>query len=185
MSRVNGRGPCWLPDTGAIYSMRPNSRHRVVAGIRSAPRFFVRIGPVHHYQEEVAHAVNSANSNVHHSAGDRYGVRPGLGFGAQPVAITLNGTQAVCAPGREATSCRLNDVLQIVDGAGMFANAGGSLRNERARRWTCTCTTMFVSCCRCSPTSALRSYETRVPVRRRNFLGSSSRSETVRRMALA
>lgn len=39
--------------------------------------------------------------------------------------------RAVCAPaGGSAASCRVNDVLTVVGGAGIFANATGSLRNQ-------------------------------------------------------
>ena len=39
--------------------------------------------------------------------------------------------RAVCAPaGSGPAVCRVNDVLTIVSGTGVFANAGGSLRNH-------------------------------------------------------
>ena len=39
--------------------------------------------------------------------------------------------RAVCAPaGANPATCRVNDVLTIVSGTGVFANAGGSLRNH-------------------------------------------------------
>jgi len=39
--------------------------------------------------------------------------------------------RAVCAPaGPDPNVCRVNDVLDIVSGNGIFANAGGSLRNH-------------------------------------------------------
>ena len=39
--------------------------------------------------------------------------------------------RAVCAPaGSGPAVCRVNDVLTIVSGTGMFANAAGSLRNH-------------------------------------------------------
>jgi hypothetical protein len=39
--------------------------------------------------------------------------------------------QAVCAPaGKNGAVCRVNDVLTIVDGDGIFENATGSLRNH-------------------------------------------------------
>jgi hypothetical protein len=39
--------------------------------------------------------------------------------------------RAVCAPaGTDPNVCHVNDVLQIVSGTGIFANAGGSLRNH-------------------------------------------------------
>ena len=39
--------------------------------------------------------------------------------------------RAVCAPaGKDAGTCRVNDVLSVVSGTGVFANAGGSLRNH-------------------------------------------------------
>ena len=43
----------------------------------------------------------------------------------------LTRDRAVCAPaGADPTTCRVNDVLTIVDGTGIFANAGGALRNH-------------------------------------------------------
>ena len=39
--------------------------------------------------------------------------------------------RAVCAvAGKNAGTCRVNDVLSVVNGTGVFANAGGSLRNH-------------------------------------------------------
>ena len=39
--------------------------------------------------------------------------------------------RAVCAvAGKDAGTCRVNDVLNVVSGTGVFANAGGSLRNH-------------------------------------------------------
>jgi hypothetical protein len=39
--------------------------------------------------------------------------------------------RAVCAPaGRDPNVCRVNDVLHVVSGTGIFANASGSLRNH-------------------------------------------------------
>jgi hypothetical protein len=39
--------------------------------------------------------------------------------------------RAVCAPsGNDPAVCRVNDVLRIVEGDGVFTNAGGSLRNH-------------------------------------------------------
>lgn len=38
--------------------------------------------------------------------------------------------RAVCAPGSDATACRVNDVLAVVAGGGAFANAGGRLHNH-------------------------------------------------------
>lgn len=39
--------------------------------------------------------------------------------------------RAVCAvAGKDAGTCRVNDVLSVVSGTGVFANAGGSLRNH-------------------------------------------------------
>jgi hypothetical protein len=39
--------------------------------------------------------------------------------------------RAVCAPaGRDPNVCRVNDVLRVVRGTGIFVNAGGSLRNH-------------------------------------------------------
>ena len=39
--------------------------------------------------------------------------------------------RAVCAPaGSNPAVCRVNDVLTIVSGTGVFANANGSLRNH-------------------------------------------------------
>ena len=39
--------------------------------------------------------------------------------------------RAVCAPaGANPATCRVNDVLTIVEGAGIFANANGTLRNH-------------------------------------------------------
>jgi hypothetical protein len=43
----------------------------------------------------------------------------------------LTHDRAVCAPaGRNPATCHVNDVLTIVDGTGVFANANGSLRNH-------------------------------------------------------
>jgi hypothetical protein len=43
----------------------------------------------------------------------------------------ITSDQAVCAPaGKDPASCRVNDVLTIVSGTGVFANAEGSLRNH-------------------------------------------------------
>jgi len=39
--------------------------------------------------------------------------------------------RAVCAPaGKDAGTCRVNDVLNVVSGTGVFANAGGKLTNH-------------------------------------------------------
>lgn len=39
--------------------------------------------------------------------------------------------RAVCAPsGPDASRCRVNDVLSVVSGTGVFANAEGSIRNH-------------------------------------------------------
>jgi hypothetical protein len=39
--------------------------------------------------------------------------------------------RAVCAPaGQDAMSCRLNDVMVVVGGSGIFANANGKIRNQ-------------------------------------------------------
>lgn len=39
--------------------------------------------------------------------------------------------RAVCAPaGKDAGVCRVNDVLSVLSGTGVFANAGGQLRNH-------------------------------------------------------
>ena len=39
--------------------------------------------------------------------------------------------RAVCAPaGTDANVCRVNDVLTVVSGTGLFADAGGSFRNH-------------------------------------------------------
>jgi hypothetical protein len=39
--------------------------------------------------------------------------------------------RAVCAPaGGDPNVCRVNDVLSVVSGTGVFANAGGALRNH-------------------------------------------------------
>lgn len=39
--------------------------------------------------------------------------------------------QAVCAPaGKNVTTCRVNDVLSVVSGTGVFANAAGKLTNH-------------------------------------------------------
>jgi hypothetical protein len=49
---------------------------------------------------------------------------------ARPGSFTTD-DRAVCAPaGTDPNVCRVNDVLQIVSGTGIFANAGGSLRNH-------------------------------------------------------
>ena len=43
----------------------------------------------------------------------------------------ITSDRAVCAPaGKDPASCRVNDVLTIVSGTGIFANAEGSLRNH-------------------------------------------------------
>jgi hypothetical protein len=43
----------------------------------------------------------------------------------------VTGDRAVCAPaGRDPNVCRVNDVMRIVSGTGIFANAGGMLRNH-------------------------------------------------------
>ena len=43
----------------------------------------------------------------------------------------LTQDRAVCAPaGPNPATCRVNDVLTIVGGTGIFANANGSLRNH-------------------------------------------------------
>lgn len=43
----------------------------------------------------------------------------------------ITSDRAVCAPaGSDPTTCRVNDVLTIVEGTGVFANAGGQLRNH-------------------------------------------------------
>ena len=49
---------------------------------------------------------------------------------ARPGSFTTQ-DRAVCAPaGSDANVCRVNDVLTIVGGTGIFANAEGSLRNH-------------------------------------------------------
>jgi len=64
-----------------------------------------------------------------------------LGQGAQHISlvhtfVAPEGTfttrdRAVCAPaGKDANVCRVNDVLSVVTGTGVFANAAGSLRNH-------------------------------------------------------
>lgn len=63
------------------------------------------------------------------------------GQGAQHLTLVHNfvssaGTftttdQAVCAPaGKSVTTCRVNDVLSVVSGTGVFANAAGKLTNH-------------------------------------------------------
>lgn len=43
----------------------------------------------------------------------------------------MTSDRAVCAPaGAEAGICRVNDVLSVVSGTGVFANAEGSIRNH-------------------------------------------------------
>jgi hypothetical protein len=42
----------------------------------------------------------------------------------------LTEDRAVCAAGSDATSCRINDRMRVVEGAGIFANAGGFLQNH-------------------------------------------------------
>jgi hypothetical protein len=49
---------------------------------------------------------------------------------ARPGTFTTE-DRAVCAPaGKDSAVCRVNDVLTIVSGTGIFANAEGSLRNH-------------------------------------------------------
>jgi hypothetical protein len=49
---------------------------------------------------------------------------------ARPGSFTTD-DRAVCAPaGTDPNVCHINDVLQIVSGTGIFANADGSLRNH-------------------------------------------------------
>ena len=49
---------------------------------------------------------------------------------ARPGSFTTD-DRAVCAPaGTDPNVCHVNDVLQIVSGTGIFANADGSLRNH-------------------------------------------------------
>lgn len=63
------------------------------------------------------------------------------GQGAQHITLVHNfispqgsfttSDRAVCAvAGKDAGTCRVNDVLSVVSGTGAFANAGGSLRNH-------------------------------------------------------
>ena len=48
-----------------------------------------------------------------------------------PEGTFTTSDRAVCAPaGTDGGVCRVNDVLRIVDGTGVFANAGGSMRNH-------------------------------------------------------
>ena len=48
-----------------------------------------------------------------------------------PAGTFTTRDRAVCAPaGRDANVCRVNDVLSVVSGTGVFAGAGGSLRNH-------------------------------------------------------
>ena len=49
---------------------------------------------------------------------------------ARPGTLTTR-DRAVCAPaGSDPAVCRVNDVLTVVSGTGIFANAAGSLRNH-------------------------------------------------------
>lgn len=71
------------------------------------------------------------------------GLRPtgARGQGAQHLTLIHSSTspqgnfttsdRAVCAPaGTDAGTCRVNDVMTIVSGTGVFANAAGSIRNH-------------------------------------------------------
>ena len=48
-----------------------------------------------------------------------------------PQGTFTTSDRAVCAPaGTDAGTCRVNDVLTVVSGTGVFANAAGSMRNH-------------------------------------------------------
>jgi hypothetical protein len=48
-----------------------------------------------------------------------------------PEGTFTTSDRAVCAvAGKDANVCRVNDVLRVVSGTGVFANAGGSMRNH-------------------------------------------------------
>jgi hypothetical protein len=48
-----------------------------------------------------------------------------------PLGTFTTSDRATCAvAGKDANVCRVNDVLNVVGGTGVFANAGGSMRNH-------------------------------------------------------